>query len=145
VDSRLRLPLTSRLVATAPEAPLLVACAEDADAQAMGALRALGAEVLPVAARDGRVDPAILMQALGARGITGILAESGGELAFSLLETGCVREVLYFVAPRLLGGRDAPTPLSGAGFPSPAEGVPVSALTARRCGADLLLRGFPTG
>jgi len=141
VDSRLRLPLGSRLAQSAREAPLLVACAEGADEQAMGALRAMGAEVLPVPARDGRVDPAILMQALGARGVTGILVESGGELAFSLVETGAVREALYFVAPRLLGGRDAPTPLGGRGFATPAEGIPVSGLVARRCGADILLRG----
>lgn len=142
VDSRLRLPLDSRLVQSAGEAPLLVACVEGADEQAIGALRALGADVLPVPAREGRVDPAILMQALGARGVTGILVESGGELAFSLLESNCVQEVLYFVAPRLLGGRTAPTPLGGAGFATPAEGIAVADLSARRCGMDLILRGF---
>jgi diaminohydroxyphosphoribosylaminopyrimidine deaminase/5-amino-6-(5-phosphoribosylamino)uracil reductase len=142
LDSRLRLPITSRLVQSAREAPLVVACAEGADEQAMGALRALGADVLPLPAREGRPDPAILMQALGARGITGILAESGGELAFSLVETGCAQEALYFVAPRLLGGRDAPTPLGGPGYPSPDAGPRLERMTARRCGVDLVLRGM---
>jgi diaminohydroxyphosphoribosylaminopyrimidine deaminase/5-amino-6-(5-phosphoribosylamino)uracil reductase len=81
------------------------------------------------------------MQALGARGITGILVESGGELAFSLVETGCVHEALYFVAPRLLGGRDAPTPLGGVGYASPDAGPRLDGITARRCGADIILRG----
>jgi diaminohydroxyphosphoribosylaminopyrimidine deaminase/5-amino-6-(5-phosphoribosylamino)uracil reductase len=141
VDSRLRLPLTSRLVRTAGETPLIVVCAEGADVQAMGALRALGAEVLPVAPREGRPDLAIVMAALGARGISGILLEGGSELAFSVLETGCVQEVLYFIAPRLMGGRHAPTPLGGAGFASPAEAAPVAGLTVRRCGVDIVLQG----
>jgi diaminohydroxyphosphoribosylaminopyrimidine deaminase/5-amino-6-(5-phosphoribosylamino)uracil reductase len=141
LDSRLRLPITSRLVRSAGEAPLIVVCTEGADEQAMGALRALGADVLSLPAREGRPDPAILMQALGARGITGILVESGGEVAFSLVETGCAHEALYFVAPRLLGGRDAPTPLGGAGYASPDAGPRLDGITVRRCGADIILRG----
>lgn len=141
VDSRLRLPLDSRLAQTARLSPLIVACTEGADEQAIGGLRALGAEVLALPAKGARVDPAILMRALGSRGISGILVESGGDLAFSLLESGCVNEVLYFIAPLLLGGGSAPTPLGGVGFNSPGAGTAVEDVRVRRCGADWVVRG----
>jgi diaminohydroxyphosphoribosylaminopyrimidine deaminase/5-amino-6-(5-phosphoribosylamino)uracil reductase len=144
VDSRLSLPIDSRLVRSAGEAPLYIGCREDADEQAMGALRALGVEVLPVPARGGSVDIAILMAELGARGITGILLEGGGELAFSALIAGCAHEVAYFVAPKLMGGREALTPLSGAGYGTPDDAVPVSGLSVRRCGSDFILQGKVT-
>lgn len=143
VDSGLRLPLDSRLVLSADELPLLVACREDADPRAEERLRAAGADVLRVPARERRVDSAILMRELGARGITGILLEGGGELAFSALAAGCVQEVIFFVAPLLMGGRDAHTPLSGTGFATPDEAAAVHGLTARRCGCDLVLSGRP--
>jgi len=145
VDSHLRIPVGSRLVRSAGEAPLLVACRAGADEQKMGALRALGADVVPVppgaGCREGGVDIAILMAELGARGVTGILLEGGGKLAFSALAAGCVHEAVYFVAPLLMGGREAHTPLDGEGFASPGESAPLEGLAARRCGRDIILHG----
>lgn len=143
VDSRLRLPLTSRLVQTVGEAPLIVACAESADAGRGQALIQAGVDVLRVPEQGGKPDFAILLAELGTRGITGILLEGGGELAFSALNAGCVNEVRYFVAPLLIGGREAHTPLDGVGFASPSAGIPIQRLSVRRCGVDLLIRGYP--
>ena len=141
VDSRLRLPIASRLVRSAGEAPLLVACRADADEQKIGALRALGVEVEPIASPGRSVDIAILMAELGARGVTGILLEGGGELAFSALEAGIVNEVVTFVAPKLMGGREAKTPVEGDGFSTPAQAVALDGLAVRRCGPDFLFHG----
>jgi diaminohydroxyphosphoribosylaminopyrimidine deaminase/5-amino-6-(5-phosphoribosylamino)uracil reductase len=141
VDAALRLPLSSRLVTSARAAPLIIVCGSSADDGRERALRALGAQVLRVAERDGKPDFAILQAELGKRGITGILLEGGGELAFSALEAGCVNEVLYFIAPTLMGGRDAHTPLDGKGFPSPEAGIRVRGMTVRRCGSDWVARG----
>lgn len=142
VDSHLRLPPDSRLVASAASAPLIVACGESAPVEPANRLCAAGAAVLRVPERDGKPDFAILLAELGKRGVTGIVLEGGGELAFSALRSGCVNEILYFVAPTLMGGRDAHTPLDGEGFPSPGASVPVSDLTIRRCGKDYVLRGI---
>lgn len=142
-DSRLRLPLDARLVRTAREAPLLVACRDDADPAKVAALRAAGADVAAIPSEGRGVDIAILMEELGARGVSGILLEGGGELAFSALDAGAVDEVITFVAPKILGGREAPTPVEGAGYATPAGALAVAGLTARRCGPDVLLSGRP--
>jgi diaminohydroxyphosphoribosylaminopyrimidine deaminase/5-amino-6-(5-phosphoribosylamino)uracil reductase len=143
VDSHLRLSPASRLVQTAGAAPLIVACCQGADREPEEALKRAGAEVLRVPEKGGRPEFAILLAGLGARGITGILLEGGGELAFSALEAGCINEVLYFVAPTLMGGRLARTPLDGAGFLSPQGAVSVGGMSIRRCGVDWVIRGFP--
>ncbi|HEY3268244.1 MAG TPA: bifunctional diaminohydroxyphosphoribosylaminopyrimidine deaminase/5-amino-6-(5-phosphoribosylamino)uracil reductase RibD [Armatimonadota bacterium] len=140
-DSRLRLPLSSRLVQSAARARLIVAASPEADPARAEALVAAGAVVLSVPAQDGKPDFAILMEELGKRGVTGILLEGGGEIAFSALESGCVNEVMYFVAPKLLGGASAPTPLGGAGYASPDAAVSVHLEGVRRCGRDILIRG----
>jgi diaminohydroxyphosphoribosylaminopyrimidine deaminase/5-amino-6-(5-phosphoribosylamino)uracil reductase len=141
VDSRLRIPLDSRLVQTAGEAPLIVACVEGADRARAAGLAASGATVLEIAERDGRVDVARLMAELGRRDITGILLEGGGSLAWSMLEAGLVGRVCAYVAPMLLGGRDAPTPLAGRGFASPAESVALERVAVRRVGRDWRIEG----
>lgn len=143
VDSTLRLPLSSRLVATSGAAPLIVACAQTADESREEALRNAGADIVRIPEQGGKPDFAILLAELGARGVTGILLEGGGELAFSAMSAGCVNQVVYFIAPMLLGGRNSHTPLDGAGFASPASAVPLHSMTVRRCGRDWVVCGFP--
>lgn len=143
MDTELRLPMESALVRGVRQAPLLVVCAEGADPRRADDLRSAGVDLLVVPQRDGRPDFAILTSSLGERGISGILLEGGGTLAFSALEAGAVNEIACFVSPRLLGGLGAPTPLSGAGYPSPESAPPVRIVQARRCGTDWLLRAVP--
>ena len=117
VDSEARTPPGSRLVASAgPGAPVLVATTTRAPAARADALRAAGAEVLALPpGPDGRVDLRALMAHLGGRGITGVLVEGGATLAGSLVASGLVDEVVAFVAPVILGGERAPSPVGGAG------------------------------
>jgi len=143
VDATLRLPGESALVRTAREVPLLVVCGESADPDRAHDLRSAGVELLTVAERDKRLDFAILTSALGERGVTGILLEGGGTLAFSAVEAGVVNEIACFIAPKLLGGLGAPTPLSGLGFPAPSTAPRARIVQARRCGSDWLLRAVP--
>ncbi len=64
-----------------------------------------------------RVDLRAALAALCKRGIDRLLVEGGGELNWALLELDLVDELYVTVAPMLLGGRDAPTLLGGAGWP----------------------------
>lgn len=117
-DSRLRIPLESQLVRTAGESPVLVATAADVDGEARQAARALegaGVQVLAVPGADGEVDLSQLMGQLGARGVDSVLLEGGGTLAWAAFEAGIVDEAVVYVAPKVAGGRDAKTPVSGEG------------------------------
>lgn len=103
----LRVVIDSRL-GTPPDAAvleggnvLIAAAADDGDRAA--ALRARGAEIVVLPDARGKVDLAQLLQELGRRGINEVLAEAGTRLNGSLLEAGCVDELLVYQAPILLG------------------------------------------
>ena len=145
VDSALRTPpdcRAMRLIREPPYANLLIATTEQASAERERHLTAVGAQVARLPSdHTGRVDLTALMAHLANRKIISALVEGGGALGAGLLESGLVNKVLFFVAPKLVGGRDAPTPLEGTGVAQMADAVPLDGLRVRRFGADIALEG----
>jgi diaminohydroxyphosphoribosylaminopyrimidine deaminase/5-amino-6-(5-phosphoribosylamino)uracil reductase len=136
VDSRAELPLGSQLVSTLSEAPVIVATSADAPSENTRRLETAGVEVLrfPVAlaggpaAAGGRaapVDVLALLRELGRRRMTNVLVEGGGRLLGSFFDQRLIDEVHVFVAPRIIGGTQAQTPVAGLGL---AEIPPVPQL-----------------
>jgi diaminohydroxyphosphoribosylaminopyrimidine deaminase/5-amino-6-(5-phosphoribosylamino)uracil reductase len=138
VDSHGRTPPTSRLLAAGRPARTLIAVAERAPEDRLRALEASGAQVLRLPSRDGRVDLNALLADLARREVTALLLEGGGELNAGFLEAGLVDRVAVFVAPMLLGGRDAPTPLGGPGR-GLKEAFRLTRMTVKPVGEDLLI------
>jgi diaminohydroxyphosphoribosylaminopyrimidine deaminase/5-amino-6-(5-phosphoribosylamino)uracil reductase len=104
-DSHLRLPLRSRLAATARQGPVLVLTGSR-DAHRRRRLEALGLRVL-VAPRSGRVPVAWALSALRREGLTSLMVEGGSELLGSFLAARAFDQLALFRAPLLLGGRDS--------------------------------------
>lgn len=137
-DSRLRTPLSARLVQTARETPTLIAtCVEDA--ARIAPYENAGCRVWSLPERDGHVDLVALMQRLGAENIDSVLIEGGGTLAWAALEAGIVQKVYSYIAPKLFGGRDAKTPVEGEGVALPEECAQLSATNISRLGEDVLI------
>jgi len=109
VDSRLRLPTASRLVAGARAQPSWVVTAKGADADRRQALTTAGVDVIEVdAGGDGRPDPSAVMAALGRRGVTRLLVEGGANLSASLMAAGLIDKVYCFRAGMVIGGDGRP-------------------------------------
>ncbi len=138
LDSRGRLPATARLIASATAARALVAVTAAAPPTAADALEVAGATVLRVAARGGRVDLAALLGELAAREVRSVLVEGGGEVHAAFLDAGLVDRVAFFVAPRLLGGREAAPVVAGTGR-ALKDAVRLSPFEVTRLSDDLLL------
>lgn len=102
VDAKLALSPQAKLFVDIERAPLLVVCAAD-EAPNAHVLRDAGAELLVLPNDGGKVDLPAMLQALGARGINEVHAESGHKLNGSLLREGCVDELLMYLAPTVLG------------------------------------------
>jgi diaminohydroxyphosphoribosylaminopyrimidine deaminase/5-amino-6-(5-phosphoribosylamino)uracil reductase len=102
-DSGLRLPLTAKLVATAQETPLWVLHREGADPIRAAALEKLGVRLFALPAASSGIDLPAALAALGAAGLTAILAEGGAGLAAGLLRADLVDRLAWFHAPALLG------------------------------------------
>lgn len=150
-DSRLRIPMDSQLVKTADQIPVMVAYVENnADPEGTEAQRAAaekaellkqkGVELIPVPADEsGHADLRALMRILGEKKIDSILLEGGGELNFSALKAGVVSKVQAYIAPKLIGGAGARTPVGGAGIEKMADCVQLSEPKISVYGDDILL------
>ena len=84
-----------------------------------------------------------LLQKLGAQEICSVFVEGGGQVNFSLLAAGLVDKVHAFIAPKLIGGQDALTPVEGAGFSHLSEAVELECITMEQLAGDILLTGYP--
>lgn len=140
LDSRLRLPPGSQLARSAAESPVWVCHGPDADPDAARVLTDCGVTLLPCAVNGtGRLDLVSMLLALGARGLTRVLCESGGQVAASLLAGSQVAEFVAITAGRVFGAGG--TPGVGSLPDAPIAPIPDFILVeARRLGPDLLHR-----
>ena len=137
LDTKLRLPVVSRLAQTAREVPTWVMCTTDAPHSAEEALTERGVEVLRTApSAEGRIDPLAALKVLASRGVVTVMAEGGAELAGSLLAGAAVDELHCFIAPILLGPRGRPGAVDWAGPASPAEAPFIAHPQWEVCGVD---------
>ncbi|MCA9120936.1 MAG: bifunctional diaminohydroxyphosphoribosylaminopyrimidine deaminase/5-amino-6-(5-phosphoribosylamino)uracil reductase RibD [Planctomycetaceae bacterium] len=116
LDSSASLSLNSKLIASVDSAPILVVAATDAPRENVKQLMAKGCEVILC---DGdtltsRLDK--LMVELGRRRLNNVLVEGGATLLGTLQDANMLDELHVFIAPKIVGGADAPGPVGGAGL-----------------------------
>lgn len=99
-------------------------------------------DVISVPKGPGGVDLACLMEELGTRGISSLLIEGGGTTLASAFEAGVVDKVWFFVAPKIIGGQDAITPVEGYGRASMDEAIALERMYAIPSGEDLLIEAY---
>ena len=137
-DTHLRTPLDANVVTTARETPTILAtCCTDPERQRP--YEAAGCQVLCVDEQDGHVKLPQLMERLGEMQLDSILLEGGGTLNWAALESGIVQKVQAYVAPKLLGGRTAKTPVEGAGVPAPDQAFLLHNSRITQLGEDFLI------
>ncbi len=146
-DSGLHIPSSSHIVQSAREVPTIVACAHSAmDSERaerkMHALEGAGIQVIPTRGGLG-VNLRELMEVLGGQGIDSILLEGGGTLNASALREGIVDKIYAYVAPKVIGGAYAPTPVGGIGADHMDEAVALKDVTVENVGGDICICGYP--
>lgn len=154
LDSRLRIPENCALVrsCTQDEAPLAVATCASVDDPATDAgakaqrLRALGVEVLRIP-QDGAGHVAVrpLLSVLGEKGIDSLLIEGGSGIHGAFFDEDAVDEAVVYLAPKVVGGADAPSPVAGAGAARMAEAAVLGRPRAHALGDDLKITFAPAG
>lgn len=139
LDSRLRTPPDARLFAHRPE-DVTVFTVEGAPRDRWRELTERGATVVEVGDDGhGRCDLRQVLRALGKANVSSLLVEGGGEVHWSFLSERLAQRVHAFLAPLVLGGREAVPAVGGDGFPSPQEGVRLRFVEVRRLDEDLVL------
>ncbi len=140
VDSEARTPPESALL-TADERTPIIAVTERAPKDRVKALERAGAEVWVGPAFDGKVDLRTLMKRLAEKQVQSVLVEGGGTVAAAALAAGLVDRVYFFIAPLIIGGERARTPVEGEGIGRLAEAWRLEGVKVRRVGEDLLISG----
>lgn len=92
--------------------------------------------------KTDRVDLKDLMKALAAEKIDSILIEGGAGIHASVLEAGIVNKVYAYIAGKLVGGKEAPTPIGGTGILKMADAVKLSSMEVERFGEDICISGY---
>jgi diaminohydroxyphosphoribosylaminopyrimidine deaminase/5-amino-6-(5-phosphoribosylamino)uracil reductase len=97
-------------------------------------------EVVSCRTRKGRVDIGAALAQLGKRRMTNLLVEGGSAVLSAFLDARLADEAYIFVAPRLIGGTNAPTAYAGTGSASIDQGVSITQCSLRRLGPDAFFR-----
>lgn len=142
VDSSLRIPLDAAILNDDCGDRTWIATVEGQNPETIKLLEERGITLLQTREKDKKVDLKHLMELLGQRQVDGVLLEGGGTLNFSALQAGIVDQVISFIAPVLIGGRAAPTPVEGEGFSSLAQAIALENIQVRRFDDDLMVEGM---
>ena len=141
VDSRLRTPLSARVLADGAASHTLVVANENADLTRVRAIEALGSEVLrlPVSQKHIGVDLQRLLEELGGRRVESVLVEGGKQIITSLLAARLVDRVITIIAPKIIGqGIDA---IGDLGISQLAEAITFSSVRTHKLGQDIIFDG----
>jgi len=140
VDSKGRTPLTAR-VFNEPGKTFL-ALGRSVTPEERKTLARADVEILELPSKEGLVDLEGLMKILGERQITSVLVESGGTLLGSLFDHQLVDKVVAFVAPIIIGGKEAKTAVGGKGADKLADAIGLERVSMETVGSDLMVSGY---
>jgi len=110
------------------------------------AYRQVGSDVIELprkSAGESLVDLEQLLRELGKREMTHILVEGGGKLVGSLFDANLIDRLIVLIAPIVIGGLDAPSPVGGKGIGRIREAFAIDRMTVIKSGNDIMISGYP--
>lgn len=141
MDSMLKIPLDSKLV-TDKKAETWVFTSVKYDQEKKTALESLGIKIFHTNGSN-QVDPNEVVDALGENLVSSLLIEGGGGINAAFFENQLIDKAVLYMAPKLIGGQQAPTFLEGAGIDKMADAVELEEITVERVGKDFKFVGYP--
>ncbi len=139
VDTYLKTPIASRILKSSA-GTVLIAAGRGASVKRKALLEKKGARVVLLPEKNGRVKLAAVLKYLNNLGVMSVLCEGGGELVSSLIRERLADEAYFFIAPKIIGGRLAPSSCGGP----PADirdAVNLKNIRVEKIGPDILVRG----
>lgn len=141
LDSTLKIPLESKVV-TDQQADTWIFTSQKHSEQKRSELENLGVKVF-VTSDPSRVDLNEMLKILGEHSISSLLVEGGGEVNASFMNQNLVDKVIVYLAPKLIGGKHAPTFLEGTGFDKMGQAIELEEIELTKIGPDYKFIGYP--
>jgi diaminohydroxyphosphoribosylaminopyrimidine deaminase/5-amino-6-(5-phosphoribosylamino)uracil reductase len=145
LDSRARMADDRQLVATAQQIPVLVVAGSEASEKDCQRLRSAGCEVFLAGGDSAAERVHSLLDELGARRMTNLLVEGGGQVLGAFQDAGEIDEVHVFIAPKILGGAEAVSPCSGVGVDRVVDALRLAQVHVESLAGDVYIRGRIAG
>ena len=98
-----------------------------------------GVKLLSMKYKRKKVDLSLLMDKLGEMGITSIMIEGGAEISGDALKEKIVDKVIYFIAPKIIGGKRAPGPVGGQGISKLKDFIQAKDMSVAKLGDDFVI------
>jgi diaminohydroxyphosphoribosylaminopyrimidine deaminase / 5-amino-6-(5-phosphoribosylamino)uracil reductase len=141
VDSTLSISPKAKVLNLNSQALTIIATTPKAPLKKRALIEKKGARVLVIPSKD-QVDLHLLMETLGKKEITSVLIEGGSEINTSALQSGIVDKVLFFYAPKIIGGEQAPLIVGGKGIARVKDALVLHNITTQRFGDDVMIEGY---
>jgi len=142
IDSQVSTPQNANIFSGRGQVIIATLSSPDGQATQNRQLLVDKAKILEVKEKGGQIDLRDLLKKLAQRfEITSVLIEGGGTLIGSLFDEGLVDKVLFFISPKIIGGKDAIGSVMGKGVSGVNRAIKVKGLSIRRFGEDILLEG----
>lgn len=141
LDTHLSIPENANVLSTGSTSDTLIVT-EKTDAGKKASLEKRGIRVIESAIKNGWIDLEILMDRLGAMGLTSVLVEGGSRVIGSVLSSGIGDKILFFYAPKILGGDDGFPICKGKGPASMSGCIPVKNVSVYRFQNDVMIEGY---
>ena len=142
LDRYLRTPRNSRLVRTSFQAPLFLAVGKDVSEKKLFGYHPYPIVFLRTETEGGKVKLFPLLKTLAEMEISTLLVEGGGTVIANFLENRLVDRILWFIAPKLIGGKHAPTAFEGRGILKLSQAISLKKSVVKKIGGDLLIEGI---
>lgn len=141
VDSSLKISPNSKIFKHS-DGRTIIATTDKAVQNKINRLTRLGARVLIIKSRQGRVDLKKLMKELAKLNITGVMIEGGSSVSAAALSSGIVNKVMFFIAPKIIGGKDSFPSVGGTSPALLGNAFRIKNMQASVFGKDILLEGY---
>ncbi|MBD0370948.1 MAG: bifunctional diaminohydroxyphosphoribosylaminopyrimidine deaminase/5-amino-6-(5-phosphoribosylamino)uracil reductase RibD [Pyrinomonadaceae bacterium] len=141
LDEALRVLPASQLARTAREFPLIVFASKRADKEKVKSLESAGVEI--VQDEEGGRNLQAVLEALAKRSLQSVLVEGGANIAGAFIDRGLVNKITFFIAPMIIGGRDATPAVTGTGAEKIADALRLKDVETRSHSLDFEITGYP--
>lgn len=141
LDSCLKIPLNCNILKDHPE-KTIIATLNKKDKDKIRQLTKNQVKIIFAKEKNKKIDIADLMKKLGKENITSVLIEGGGEVNFSAFASKIVDKLYFFYAPKIIGGKNAPTACDGDGIKKISDAIKIKTYMIKKLKEDFLLEAY---
>ena len=142
VDSAARISLDAKILNLDSKSDTYIAVTEAASDEKLRKLKDYGAKIIMTKSKDGKVDLEELWKELGFLGMDSILIEAGEQLNAALLEAKLVNKIRAYIAPKIIGGTNAKSPIGGYGATNMSEVINLKSMNVTHIENDFVVEGY---